>query len=96
MVGHEAIGYVSEVGDAVSSLSVGDYVVIPDNAAAGHLEMVPEALDSFGGGTGLGGLQGMCFSISDYLCTQVELLIDEMQLNMPASPSPTTPSSPSR
>ncbi|EYE96413.1 alcohol dehydrogenase [Aspergillus ruber CBS 135680] len=52
-----AIGYVSEVGDAVSSLSVGDYVVIPDNAAAGHLEMVPEALDSFGGGTGLGGLQ---------------------------------------
>ncbi|ODM19381.1 hypothetical protein SI65_04365 [Aspergillus cristatus] len=57
VVGHEAIGHVSAVGDAVSSLSVGDYVVIPDNAAAGHLEMVPEALNSFGGGTGLGGLQ---------------------------------------
>lgn len=59
VVGHEAIGYVSEVGDAVSSLSVGDYVVIPDNLAAGHLEMTPGAMESYGDGTGLSGLQSM-------------------------------------
>ncbi|KAI3530815.1 alcohol dehydrogenase GroES-like domain-containing protein [Colletotrichum filicis] len=34
--GHEAVGYVSSVGDAVSSLEVGDYVIIPDNADDGH------------------------------------------------------------
>ncbi|KAL1849323.1 hypothetical protein Plec18170_007615 [Paecilomyces lecythidis] len=35
-LGHEAVGYVSEVGSAVSSLQVGDYVIIPDNAHDGH------------------------------------------------------------
>ncbi|KAL3477465.1 alcohol dehydrogenase [Aspergillus californicus] len=35
-LGHEAVGYVSEVGDAVSSLQIGDYVIIPDNAHDGH------------------------------------------------------------
>ncbi|KAI3553001.1 alcohol dehydrogenase GroES-like domain-containing protein [Colletotrichum abscissum] len=34
--GHEAVGYVPSVGDAVSSLEVGDYVIIPDNADNGH------------------------------------------------------------
>ncbi|KXH35481.1 alcohol dehydrogenase GroES-like domain-containing protein [Colletotrichum salicis] len=29
-------GYVSSVGDAVSSLTVGDYVIVPDNADDGH------------------------------------------------------------
>ncbi|KAL4897043.1 hypothetical protein BDV59DRAFT_83842 [Aspergillus ambiguus] len=56
-MGHEAIGYISEIGDAVSSLRVGEYVVIPDNIASGHLDMHPPTMDSFGGGTGLGGLQ---------------------------------------
>ncbi|PWY81710.1 alcohol dehydrogenase [Aspergillus sclerotioniger CBS 115572] len=35
-LGHEAVGYISEVGSAVSSLQVGDYVIIPDNAHDGH------------------------------------------------------------
>jgi threonine dehydrogenase-like Zn-dependent dehydrogenase len=29
LYGHEAIGYVTNIGDAVQSLSVGNYVVIP-------------------------------------------------------------------
>lgn len=58
-MGHEAIGYISEIGNAVSSLAVGDYVVIPDNVDSGHLEMEPESLQSYGGGSGLDGLQGM-------------------------------------
>ncbi|OJJ06529.1 hypothetical protein ASPVEDRAFT_328095 [Aspergillus versicolor CBS 583.65] len=57
VMGHEALGWISEVGDAVSSLSVGDYVVIPDNIATGHLDMHPPAMDSFGTGAELGGLQ---------------------------------------
>ncbi|KAL4936608.1 hypothetical protein BDV06DRAFT_233249 [Aspergillus oleicola] len=35
-IGHEAVGYVEEVGSAVSSLQVGEYVIIPDNAHDGH------------------------------------------------------------
>lgn len=60
IVGHEAIGYISEIGSAVSSLSVGDYVVIPDTANHGHLEMEPETMEYFGNGqAGLPeGLQG--------------------------------------
>ncbi|KAK0650856.1 putative zinc-binding alcohol dehydrogenase [Lasiodiplodia hormozganensis] len=50
IVGHEAIGYISEIGSAVSSLSVGDYVVIPDTANHGHLEMEPETMEYFGNG----------------------------------------------
>ncbi|KAF9636186.1 putative alcohol dehydrogenase protein [Lasiodiplodia theobromae] len=50
IVGHEAIGYVSEIGSAVSSLSVGDYVVIPDTVNHGHLEMEPGATEFFGNG----------------------------------------------
>ncbi|GKT88887.1 alcohol dehydrogenase protein [Colletotrichum tofieldiae] len=34
--GHEAVGYISNIGDAVTSLNVGDYVIIPDNADDGH------------------------------------------------------------
>lgn len=57
-MGHEAIGYISEIGNAVSSLAVGDYVVIPDNIASGHLNLEAPVLDVFGVGGGLGGLQG--------------------------------------
>lgn len=35
-LGHEAVGYVSEFGDAVTTLNVGDYVIIPDNADDGQ------------------------------------------------------------
>jgi len=59
-MGHEALGYVSEIGSAVSSLEVGDYVVIPDNVASGRLEMEPSAVGVFGVGRGLPGLQGKC------------------------------------
>lgn len=56
--GHEALGYISEIGSAVSSLSVGDYVVIPDTANHGHLELEPTSLDFFGNGAVLSeGLQ---------------------------------------
>lgn len=41
VIGHEALGYISEIGSSVSSLAVGDYVVIPDNVASGHLDMHP-------------------------------------------------------
>jgi Zn-dependent alcohol dehydrogenases len=59
-MGHEAVGYISEVGSAVSSLSVGDYVVIPDNLAIPHVVGPSGSADvySFGIGLGLGGLQG--------------------------------------
>lgn len=56
--GHEAIGYISSIGDAVSSLSVGDYVIIPDNADDGHWG--PSHPLSFGvGNPNYGGLQGI-------------------------------------
>ena len=59
VMGHEAMGYISEIGSAVSSLAVGDYVVIPDNVASGHLDMHPPSMDSYGSGADLGGLQGI-------------------------------------
>lgn len=62
LYGHEAIGYVTEVGDAVQFLEVGDYVVIPDNLDNGHYTLEPDDYSStlgFGGinGTALSGLQ---------------------------------------
>ncbi|KAI1132416.1 alcohol dehydrogenase [Nemania abortiva] len=41
LYGHEAIGMVVEVGDAVEYVSVGDYVVIPDNTDPGHFTVGP-------------------------------------------------------
>lgn len=57
-LGHEAVGYVSEVGDAVDSLSVGDYVIIPDNGVDGHFHLGPNLPDRFGAGGELGGTDG--------------------------------------
>ncbi|KAG5659536.1 hypothetical protein KAF25_002095 [Fusarium avenaceum] len=55
-LGHEAIGYVSEIGDAVTALNVGDYVIVPDNADDGHWG--PSHPLSFGvGSPDYGGLQ---------------------------------------
>ncbi|KAI8711057.1 putative Alcohol dehydrogenase [Fusarium sp. LHS14.1] len=57
-LGHEAIGYISEIGSAVSGLEVGDYVVIPDTASHGNFENEPPVSeDYFGGGGALDGLQ---------------------------------------
>ncbi|KAI1376959.1 GroES-like protein [Hypoxylon crocopeplum] len=41
-IGHEAIGYVESIGDAVQFLQVGDYVVIPDNVDDGHFNFGPD------------------------------------------------------
>ncbi|KXH57370.1 alcohol dehydrogenase, partial [Colletotrichum nymphaeae SA-01] len=49
-MGHEAVGYISEIGDAVSSFDVGDYVIIPDTVSEGHLEMEPRSKEYFGFG----------------------------------------------
>jgi threonine dehydrogenase-like Zn-dependent dehydrogenase len=59
--GHEAIGYITEIGDAVQSLKVGDYVIIPDNVDDGHYSTEPSSSGAqvfFGGGV-LPGLQGI-------------------------------------
>lgn len=55
LYGHEAIGYVTEVGDAVQFLNVGDYVVIPDNVDNGHYTVEPDDYQTF---LGFGGLEG--------------------------------------
>ena len=58
-IGHEGVGYVSEVGSAVGSLSVGDPVVIPFNTPEGHLHTSLTEHMYAGYGLGqLGGTQG--------------------------------------
>jgi threonine dehydrogenase-like Zn-dependent dehydrogenase len=49
-MGHEAIGYVFDIGSAVSGFDVGDYVIIPDTVNHGQLEMEPTSLDFYGNG----------------------------------------------
>lgn len=58
-LGHEAIGYIDEVGSGVQSLSVGQYVIVPDNADDGHYTAGPDLPNSFGSNAELGGCQGM-------------------------------------
>lgn len=61
VLGHEGIGYVVQTGSGVSTVSVGDYVVIPDNFHHGQLEMQPTFPVSYGGGVqspDVSGLQG--------------------------------------
>jgi threonine dehydrogenase-like Zn-dependent dehydrogenase len=78
LYGHEAIGYVTEIGDAVQFLNVGDYVIIPDNVDNGHFTLEPDAYQSpsvFGGlqgGVELPGLQSKHypqFSFERSFCT---------------------------
>lgn len=62
-MGHEAVGYITEIGEAVSSLSVGDYVIIPDTVNHGQLVMEPESYDYYGNGGDIReGLQCMYFA----------------------------------
>ena len=57
-VGHEALGYIEELGSAVSSLNVGDYVIISDTPSHGHLTTEESMGDYFGNGAALSqGLQ---------------------------------------
>lgn len=58
-LGHEAIGYIDEIGSGVQSLSVGQYVIVPDNADDGHYTLGPDLPYSFGSNEALGGCQGM-------------------------------------
>lgn len=66
--GHEAIGYVTQVGDSVQFVRPGDYVVIPDNTDDGHWRSEPDyyrvplgygGLSGSGSDAPLPGLQGM-------------------------------------
>ncbi|CAN9439659.1 unnamed protein product [Alternaria alternata] len=50
-MGHEALGFVTEIGSAVTAVSVGDYVVIPDALTTGHYATDdPEQLAFYGSG----------------------------------------------
>ncbi|KAL4901006.1 hypothetical protein BDW74DRAFT_182339 [Aspergillus multicolor] len=55
LYGHEGIGHVVEVGESVQFLSVGDYVVIPDNFDNGHFTLEP---DAYAPELGSGGVEG--------------------------------------
>ncbi|KAF5651362.1 formaldehyde dehydrogenase, partial [Fusarium tjaetaba] len=59
VLGHEGIGYVVQTGSGVSSVSIGDYVVIPDNFHHGQLEMQPTFPISYGGGVQSPGVSGL-------------------------------------
>lgn len=63
-IGHEGVGYVSEVGSLVDSLNVGDPVIVPFTSPDGHFhtELTPVPYAAFGNGGVLGGTQGQYFS----------------------------------
>ncbi|KAF2679371.1 GroES-like protein [Lentithecium fluviatile CBS 122367] len=57
IMGHEAVGIVTEIGTAVDTIKIGDKVVIPDAPAAGHIvvDAVRTPLGELGSGSyGLG------------------------------------------
>lgn len=59
-LGHEGVGYVSEVGAGVGSLKVGDPVIVPFAVDEGHLHTEPtsQMYGGYGNGGDLGGTQG--------------------------------------
>lgn len=67
-MGHEGMGIVEEIGPGVTTVKVGDRVVIPDFPATGHRQVEPTILAGFaiyGEGKdfgNLGGCQGMMSS----------------------------------
>ncbi|KAK4864663.1 hypothetical protein LT330_009658 [Penicillium expansum] len=58
-LGHEGVGYVSEVGSGVGSLKVGDPVIVPFTVHEGHLhsDLTSHMYAGYGGGGQLGGTQ---------------------------------------
>lgn len=73
-LGHEAIGYIEEIGLGVQSLSVGQYVIVPDNADDGHYTPGPDLPNSFGSNAELGGCQGMLWFYLWNLCAEIQYL----------------------
>lgn len=74
-LGHEAVGYVQEIGNAVTSLTVGEYVIIPDNGHSGHYGQQHPI--SFGSGSpDYGGLQGISY---------LNFLLKLLDINHPSS-----------
>ncbi|KAH8742624.1 hypothetical protein F5883DRAFT_610284 [Diaporthe sp. PMI_573] len=61
IMGHEAVGIVDAIGDAVNGFSVGDHVIIPDSITSDRSDVDASAPLAFGlgddYGPGLGGLQ---------------------------------------
>ncbi|KAF2475863.1 alcohol dehydrogenase GroES-like domain-containing protein [Lindgomyces ingoldianus] len=59
-LGHEAIGFVTEIGSAVQFVKVGDRVIVPDSPDDGHLNVDPSiaSVISFGFGSEFGNLGG--------------------------------------
>lgn len=63
ILGHEAIGVISEAGAGVKALKVGDKVIVPDQIGLGHLNLNQGAPELevggfFGGSPALPGCQG--------------------------------------
>ncbi|KAJ6080036.1 hypothetical protein N7467_009789 [Penicillium canescens] len=58
-LGHEGVGYVSEIGSGVGSLKVGDPVIVPFTIDEGHLhsDLTSHMYASYGNGGGIGGTQ---------------------------------------
>ncbi|CAI0655128.1 unnamed protein product [Colletotrichum noveboracense] len=46
-IGHEAVSYISEISDAVSSFNVSDYVIIPNTMSSDQLELKPTSQEYF-------------------------------------------------
>lgn len=91
------VGYIESIGSGVSSLEVGQYVIIPDNGATGHIDMGvgtgPRMGLPFGGLNG--GLQGIPFLRISWLFFVSSLLMMLYQLLTPEYRSPTWLLSPS-
>lgn len=73
-IGHEGMGIVEEVGRDITTVKVGDRVVIPAFPSSGHTQLEPTLLGGFafyGEGKDfgdLGGCQGKSFTLKSCLC----------------------------
>lgn len=58
-LGHEGVGYITEVGSGVGHLSVGDPVIVPFTVDEGHLDtgLTTHMYAGYGNGGDLGGTQ---------------------------------------
>ncbi|KAL2858452.1 hypothetical protein BJY01DRAFT_256642 [Aspergillus pseudoustus] len=79
--GHEGIGYVAQVGSAVTSLSVGDYVVIPDNLHHGQLQMRNVMPTSYGSGLASPGMSGLQAEYARVSAADANLILLPIPLN---------------